>query len=89
MHVLEILDDVVNALNQIPNQRLNGTYQDSYALAAALGKATRDLRVRIEVRGGVVLEPVQADYPDSLHVELQDYDNDACSSINVAQLTDS
>lgn len=75
MHVLDIIDDVISALNQIPRHRLNGKYRDSYALVVALSRARRTQLVRLQVRGGIVLEPVQADCLYGLQVELCDQDN--------------
>ena len=75
MHVLDMIDDIISALNQIPNHRLNGQYRNSYELVAALSRAKRTQLVRLQVRGGVVLEPVQADCLHGLQVGLCDQDN--------------
>ena len=75
MHVFDIIDDVISALNQIPNHRLSGHYRDSYQLAAALSRANRTQLIRLQVRGGELLEPVQANCLNGLQVELRDLDN--------------
>lgn len=41
MNVLELMDDVIHALNQLPNTRLSGRFRNTYGLVAALEQAKR------------------------------------------------
>lgn len=76
MNALELMDDIIHALNAIPNTRLHGRFRDPYALVMALEKAQRKNCLRLEIRGGVLQEPVVADFPEGVKLELMDYDSD-------------
>lgn len=42
MNVLELMDDVIHALNQLPNTRLSGRFKNTYGLVAALEQPQRN-----------------------------------------------
>lgn len=83
MNVLELMDDVINALNQLPNTRLTGKFRNTYALVAALEQAQRQNRLWLEIRGGVLQEPVRADFAQGVRVELFDHDCGEQSAVTV------
>lgn len=75
MNVLELLDDVIHALNQLPNTRLSGRFRNTYTLVAALEQAQRQNGIWLEIRGGVLQAPVRADFAQGIRVELFDHDD--------------
>lgn len=83
MNVLELMDDVIHALNQLPNTRLSGRFRNTYGLAAALEQAQRQNGIRLEIRGGVLQEPIAVGFPQGVRVELVDYDSDERSAVSV------
>lgn len=83
MNVLELLDDVIHALNQLPNTRLSGRFRNTYGLAAALEQAQRQNGIRLEIQGGVLQAPVMADFAQGIRVELFDHDDGGQSAVAV------
>lgn len=75
-HVLDMIDDTISALNQMPNLTLNGKYLTSYKLVEALTTATREVKLTITVEGGVV-QSVQSNVPAHLSAVLIDLDDDS------------
>ncbi|HRJ53145.1 MAG TPA: hypothetical protein PLE99_10270 [Candidatus Thiothrix moscowensis] len=83
MNVLELMDDVIHALNQLPNTRLSGRFRNTYALVAALEQAQRQNGIRLEIRGEVRQEPVRADFAQGIRVELFDHADGGQSAVTV------
>ncbi|OQX13905.1 MAG: hypothetical protein BWK73_11000 [Thiothrix lacustris] len=83
MNVLELMDDVIHALNQLPNTRLSGRFRNTYTLVAALEQAQRQNGIRLEIRGGVLQAPVRADFAQGIRVELFDHDDGGQSIVAV------
>lgn len=53
MNAPELMDDMIHALNQLPNTRLSGKFRNTYALVAALEQAQRQNSIRLEIRVSV------------------------------------